>query len=155
MERRDDIIRDFTVVRDVLGLSEREKELGFSASAKGDIGTSFNYTDKRLPLYKGFENNIESCLSLSHTKIASISELAKAHAHNGVLLLPNMDVTMAVIAAAGKAWFHIAYVSVAWKSFDVLENLLMCFQIICKGHRTGHIYKIWSGAAAFFVASPK
>ena len=29
----------------------------------------------------------------------------------------------------------------------------MCFQIICKGRRTGHIYKIWSDAAAFFVSA--
>ena len=118
LERKDDIINDFKVVRDVLGLYGRVERLEVSASTEAINIASVDYTDKPLPIYKGFENNLESCLALSQTKVASISELANAHAHHGVLLLPNMDVAMAVVASAGKAWFHIAYVSAAWKSFE-------------------------------------
>lgn len=118
LRRKDDIINDFKIVHDVLGLSKKQEEKGYSSSIAAITLTYIDHTDKRLSFYKGFENNIENCLALTQTKIASISELAKVHAHHRVLLLPNMDVTMAIVAAAGKSWYHIAYVSVAWKSFN-------------------------------------
>lgn len=122
LERKADIIRDFTVVRDVLALSER-KDVSATSSVNAQKLQSINFSDERLPFYKGFENNIESCLSLSQTKIESISELAKMHAYYYVIVLPNADMAMSLVAAAGKAFYHIAYVSVAWKSFnDVWTN---------------------------------
>lgn len=122
LERKDDIIRDFNVVRDVLGLSEM-KNVSATSSVNVQKLQSINFSDKRLPFYKGFENNIENCLSLSQTKIESISELARMHACYNVILLPNADMAMSIVAAAGKAFYRIAYVSVAWKSFnDVWAN---------------------------------
>lgn len=115
-ERKDEIISDFNVVREVLGLTgtrdDKHSDTDVSISLK-----AISYSEKRLPFYKGFENNLEKCLKLSQTKVTSVSELAKLHAHYSVLLLPNLDVAMAVVAASGKAWYHTAYVSVAWKSF--------------------------------------
>ena len=122
LERKEDIIKDFTVVRDVLGLSARKVE-GVSSTANAHKLSYINYSDKRLQFYKGFENNIENSLNLSQTKIESVSELAKIHARYNVILLPNGDMAMSIVAAAGKAFYHIAYVSVAWKSFnDVWAN---------------------------------
>lgn len=134
MERKDDIIKDFTVVRDVLGLTER-KDVSVISSTNAQKLQSINFSDKRLPFYKGFENNIENCLSLSQTKIESISELARMHACYNVIVLPNADMAMSIVAAAGKAFYRIAYVSVAWKSFnDVWANGLQqlvshCFEM--------------------------
>lgn len=117
IERKENIINDFKVVREVLELSSKtQKNVAFPQISINL--TSINYSEKRLPFYKGFENNLENCLKLTQTKIASISELAKLHARYGVLLLPNADITMAIVAAAGRVCYHIAYVSVAWKSFN-------------------------------------
>ena len=122
LERKDDIINDFKVVRDVLGLSKRQ-EVHVTSSVNAQKLPFANYSDIRLQFYKGFENNIESSLSLSQTKIKSVSELAKLHACFSVLLLPNIDIAMSIIVAAGKAFYRISYVSVAWKSFnDVWTN---------------------------------
>ena len=115
-ERKDEIISDFSVVREVLGLSGTQSDKTSNSDTSICLKT-FSYSEKRLPFYKGFENNLENCLRLSQTKVASVSEIAKLHARYSILLLPNMDVVMAIIAAAGKAWYHTAYVSVAWKSF--------------------------------------
>ena len=134
LERKDDIIKEFTVVRDVLGLSEM-KDVSVTSVANAQKLQSINYSDKRLPVYDGLENNIESCLSLSQTKIESISDLARMHACYNVILLPNADMAMSIVAAAGKAFYRIAYVSVAWKSFnDVWANGLQrivshCFEM--------------------------
>lgn len=123
LERKDEIINDFKVVRDVLGLSERKEVISTSSSVGVQELSTTNYPDKRLPFYKGFENNIESCLGLSQTEVESVSELAKLHACYGVLLLPNIDVAMSIVAAAGKAFYRVSYVSAAWKSFrDVWTN---------------------------------
>ena len=52
--------------------------------------------------------------------VPSITELANQHAAYKVLLLPNMELAMSMVAAAGKSFYHIAYTSVAWKSFNDL-----------------------------------
>lgn len=124
LERKDEIINDFKIVHKVLGLSAQAEtpEVNPQVPQVSINLSSTNYTEKRLPFYKGFENNLEKCLKLTQTKIASVSELAKLHAHYGVLLLPNADVAMAIVAAAGRVCYHIAYVSVAWKSFNDVWN---------------------------------
>ena len=121
LERKDDIINDFKVVREVLGLSAKAETSVDHPQVSINL-TSTNYSEKRLLFYKGYENNIENCLKLTQTKVTSISELAKLHARYGVLLLPNADVAMAIVAAAGRVCYHIAYVSVAWKSFNDVWN---------------------------------
>jgi len=118
LERKDEIINDFKIVQKVLGLSAKAETPEVQPLASINL-TSTKYSEKRLPFYKGFENNLYNCLELlSLNKNSIASELAKLHACYGVLLLPNMDVAMAIVAAAGRACYHVAYVSIAWKSFD-------------------------------------
>jgi hypothetical protein len=121
LERKDDIINDFKVVREVLGLSAKAETSVDHPQVSINLTTT-NYSEKRLPFYKGYENNLETCLKLTQTKVTSVSELAKLHARYGVLLLPNADVAMAIVAAAGRVCYHIAYVSIAWKSFNDVWN---------------------------------
>jgi hypothetical protein len=118
LERKDEIINGFKIVQKVLGLSAKAETPEKQPKVSINL-TSTNYSEKRLPFYKGFENNLYNCLELLSLNRNSIaSELTKLHACYGVLLLPNMDVAMAIVAAAGRAFYHVAYVSVAWKSFD-------------------------------------
>lgn len=118
LERKDEIINDFKIVQKVLGLSAKAETPEVQPLASINL-TSTNYSEKRLPFYKAFEKNLNNCLDLSiNLDTVSISELAKLHARYGVLLLPNADVAMAIVAAAGRACYHVAYVSVAWKSFN-------------------------------------
>ena len=118
LERKDEIINDFKIVQKVLGLSAKAETPEVLPQASINL-TSTNYSEKRLPFYKAFEKNLNNCLDLSiNLDTISISELAKLHARYGVLLIPNADVAMAIVAAAGRACYHVAYVSVAWKSFN-------------------------------------
>lgn len=117
LERKDEIINDFKIVQKVLGLSAKAETPEVQPLASINL-TSTKYSEKRLPFYKVFEKNLNNCLDLSiNLDSVSISELAKLHARYGVLLLPNADVAMAIVAAAGRSFYHVAYVSVAWKSF--------------------------------------
>jgi hypothetical protein len=117
-ERKDSIIQDFQVVKDVLGISG---EPTFSQKDQSTITiTELSISEKRLPYYKGYENNLEKCLNLYNVAVPSITELANQHAANRVLLLPNMEIAMSMVAAAGKSFYHISYASVAWKSFNDL-----------------------------------
>ena len=118
-ERKDSIIQDFQVVKDVLGISERRQEFALSNPAAIKI-SELSLSDKRFPFYKGYENNLEKCLNLYKVSVPSITELANQHAAYKVLLLPNMELAMSMVAAAGKSFYHIAYTSVAWKSFNDL-----------------------------------
>ena len=118
-ERKDSIIQDFQVVKDVLGISERRQEFTLGNPAAIKI-SELSLSDKRFPFYKGYENNLEKCLNLYKVSVPSITELANQHAAYKVLLLPNMELAMSMVAAAGKSFYHIAYTSVAWKSFNDL-----------------------------------
>lgn len=118
-ERKDSIIQDFQVVKDVLGISERRQEFTLNNPAAIKI-SELSLSDKRFPFYKGYENNLEKCLNLYKVSVPSITELANQHAAYKVLLLPNMELAMSMVAAAGKSFYHIAYTSVAWKSFNDL-----------------------------------
>ena len=117
-ERKDSIIQDFQVVKDVLGIS------GAKRVSQKDLSTititELSISAKRLPFYKGYENNLEKCLNLYKVTVPSITEMANQHAAYRVLLLPNMEVAMSMVAAAGKSFYHISYASVVWKSFNDL-----------------------------------
>lgn len=117
-ERKDSIIQDFQVVKDVLGIS------GAKRVSQKDLSTititELSISAKRLPFYKGYENNLEKCLNLYKVTVPSITDMANQHAAYRVLLLPNMEVAMSMVAAAGKSFYHISYASVVWKSFNDL-----------------------------------
>ena len=116
-QRKESIIQDFQVVKDVLGLSGGGQSAATNASAKVNIA-ELSLSDNRLPFYKGYENNLEKCLELYQITGVSLTELANQHAAYKVMLLPKMELAMSLVAAAGKSFYHIAYASVAWKSFD-------------------------------------
>lgn len=118
-KRKEDIVEDFKIVREVLNLSGNSND-----TCPAVITNQLHYeslTDKKLPpLYKAYEKNLETCLKAYHLQVNSVTEIADLHAAYKVLVLPNVQTAMALISSAGRSWYDIAYVSAAWKSFDDL-----------------------------------
>ena len=121
-ERKKSIIEDFQVIKDVLKISGTDKSNN-NENKRPKTDLRFNsLTERLLPFYKGFENNLESCLKGYKVSVKSVSEMSNAHAKYKVLVVPNIQIGTAMICAAGKSWSYTIFVSVAWKSFDDLWN---------------------------------
>lgn len=114
--RKDSIIRDFQVVRDVFGMASSKDSLQ-TEQASFKLETA-EYSSKET-IFEGFRRSLESCLkSLSCEGDAlSIAGLLAAYK---ILLLPNISTVMAIIHATGRCRYIMSYVGVAWKSFDDL-----------------------------------
>ena len=118
-ERKNIIIEDFQIVREVLNSSAGNGKM----ASNNTLNCTLQYndmSDKKLPFYKGYEKNLENCLELYHVKGISVSELSSIHACYKVLLLPNIQVAMSLVLSAGQSWSYTTFVSVVWKSFDDL-----------------------------------
>lgn len=119
--RKGQIIEDFQIVREVLNISGRSNNAGYT-DVRECILQYNNLSDKKLPFYKGFEKNLENCLKSYHIKGISVTELSSVHACYKVMLLPNIQVATSLVMSAGQSWSYTTFVSVAWKSFEDLWN---------------------------------
>ena len=119
--RKDQIIEDFQIVREVLNISEGSNKATYT-DVRECILQYNNLSDKKLPFYKGFEKNLENCLKSYHVKGISVAELSSVHACYKVMLLPNIQVATSLVMSAGQSWSYTTFVSVAWKSFEDLWN---------------------------------
>ena len=119
-ERKESIVADFQVIRDVLGIAGAKPSAQYERQGNDGLQLHYALSDRRLPVYKGYEKNLETCLKAYHVSGISTSELSNLHARYNVLVLPNIQLAMSLVTAAGRACCTTIFVSVAWKSFDDL-----------------------------------
>lgn len=133
-ERRDAVVADFEVIRQVLNLSSSANNQHSSIRINTPI-TDVRLSEVRLPLYRGFNKNMEICLKAFGCATNNISKLSDLFIGYGCLLLPNIESLMSVIYATGRCHYVTSYVSVSWKSFsDLWENGLVQIINSCKSN---------------------
>ena len=131
-ERKDAVVADFEVIRQVINLSSSANNQYSSIRIDTPI-TDVRLSDIRLPLYRGFNKNMEICLKAFGCTTNNISKLSELFIGYGCILLPNIESLMSVIYATGRCRYITSYVSVSWKSFsDLLENGLVQIIDSCK-----------------------
>ena len=135
-KRKDAVVADFEVIRHVLNLSSSAQANNQHPSTQSNASiTDIRLSDIRLPLYRGFNKNIEICLKAFGCATNNISKLSDLFIGYGCLLLPNIESLMSVIYATGRCRYVISYVGVSWKSFsDLWENGLMQIIDSCKSN---------------------
>ncbi len=131
-ERKDAVVADFEVIRQVINLSSSANNQHSSIRIDTPI-TDVRLSDIRLPLYRGFNKNMEICLKAFGCTTNNISKLSELFIRYGCILLPNIESLMSVIYATGRCRYITSYVSVSWKSFsDLWENGLVQIIDSCK-----------------------
>ena len=131
-ERKDAVVADFEVIRQVINLSSSANNQHSSIRIDTPI-TDVRLSDIRLPLYRGFNKNMEICLKAFGCTTNNISKLSELFIGYGCILLPNIESLMSVIYATGRCRYITSYVSVSWKSFsDLWENGLVQIIDSCK-----------------------
>lgn len=133
-ERKDAVVADFEVIRQVFNLSSSANNQHSSIRIDPPI-TDVRLSDIRLPLYRGFNKNMEICLKAFGCTTNNISKLSELFIGYGCILLPNIESLMSVIYATGRCRYITSYVSVSWKSFsDLWENGLVQIIDSCKSN---------------------
>lgn len=133
-ERKDAVVADFEVIRQVINLSSSANNQHSSIRIDTPI-TDVRLSDIRLPLYRGFNKNMEICLKAFGCTTNNISKLSELFIGYGCILLPNIESLMSVIYATGRCRYITSYVSVSWKSFsDLWENGLVQIIDSCKSN---------------------
>lgn len=131
-ERKDAVVSDFEVIKQVLNLSSSTNNQHSSIRTDAPI-TDVHLSDKRLPLYRGFNKNLEICLKAFGCTTNNINKLSDLFIGYGCILLPNIESLMSVIYATGRCRYVTSYVSVSWRSFsDLWENGLVQIIDSCK-----------------------
>lgn len=133
-ERKDAVVADFEVIKQVLNLSSSTNNQCSSIGIDAPI-TNIHLSDNRLPLYRGFNKNLEICLKAFGCTTNNISKLSDLFIGYGCILLPNITSLMSIIYATGRSRYITSYVSVSWKSFrDLWENGLAQIIDSCKSN---------------------
>lgn len=119
-KRKEEIIDDFTVVREVLGINHITRSTGISASF---FMEELRIADNAIPVYQAYVKSIENTLKVNnilHTHAAKIGLLLRAF---NTILVPDASIAKVIITASMKCRYLVEYVSATWKSFaDLWEN---------------------------------
>ena len=121
-QRKEDILADFEVIKEVLDVVYRDSVMSNQMKdAQTDIQLNkIALTENKLPIYNGFNKNLEICLKNQGCQANRVKEISTLFAAYNILLLPDVETVMAIINATGKCIYATSYVNVSWKSFDDL-----------------------------------
>lgn len=121
IERKEAIVKDFAVVRDVLGLNTLKPETSIrcSTSEKSTV-ESIDLSNVAMPKYKAFNKAIDNNLIHNNIKGIKPSVITGLLAYYNVLLVPHPSLINIILYATGKCRYIIEPVDVSWKTFDDL-----------------------------------
>ncbi len=115
--KKDSIVEDFGVIREVLGAcgASGNGKLPDIRIEEFDSGDADAY-----PAIQLFRKTLESRLILYGAGRLSLDEVIARLSKNDVLLLPDGKAVRSLIEATGRCKYAVEYVGVDWKSFDDL-----------------------------------
>lgn len=116
-KRKQDIIEDFSVIKEVLGT-------GIDTSVHGVMVNSvveeINYSNDAIPVYQVFIKSLENILKANKVTYSVATDLGNQVAFFKILLVPDVAIAKMIVMASMKCRYSIEYVSATWKSFDDL-----------------------------------
>lgn len=119
-KRKDEIIDDFSVVREVLGANHAVRSIGVSTSfSMEDLQIAENAT----PVYQAYVKSIENTLKANHISHIHATKIGQLLIAFNTILVPDAAIAKVIITASMKCRYLVEYVSATWKSFtDLWEN---------------------------------
>ena len=121
-ERKNDIVSDFTIIKEVLGVGVPSGSLkdGESFSKKELNIESIEQAESECIMYNAYKKSLEDTLKANKIPHHSASTIADMLVEYKTLLVPDVAYAMSMIHAAQRCYYAIEYVNVGWKSFDDL-----------------------------------
>ena len=121
LERKEDIVKDFNVIKDVLGINSIRSKVSLENNSSAKITIeSIELSNDVMPKYKAFNKAIDNNLKHNNIKGIKPSVITGLLANYNVVLVPHTSLINIILYATGKCRYIIEPVYVNWKSFDDL-----------------------------------
>ncbi len=116
-KRKQEIIEDFSVIKEVLGtgVATCAHSVQFNS-----VVEEINYSNDAIPVYQVFIKSLENTLKANRLTHSAATDLGHQVAFFKILLVPDVAIAKVIVMASMKCRYSIEYVSATWKSFDDL-----------------------------------
>ena len=121
-ERKNDIVSDFTIIKEVLGVGVSAGTVDNSeASSKKALNIEgIDQADEECIMFNAYKKSLEDTLKANKIPHNNASTIADMLVEYKTMLVPDIAYAMSIIHAAQRCLYAIEYVNVGWKSFDDL-----------------------------------
>lgn len=119
-ERKDSLVSDFAVIKDVLGVSPQTTQTLITRTCTNLNLQTINMVDSECMMFEAFGKSLEEILKLNKLPHQNASTIAETLAAYKILIVPDVAYAMSIIHATQKCYYAVEYVNVSWKSFEDL-----------------------------------
>lgn len=120
-KKKDDIVEDFAVVKDVLGLSRCATENAHHTSSY--TLEEIELSEINSPIYQVFIKAIENTLKANDIPHSEAENIGKQMAYYNILLVPDVAIAKVIVMSSMRCRYLVEYVNATWKSFsDLWDN---------------------------------
>ena len=117
-KRKEEIIEDFSVVKEVLGTGSAT--VVDTIQPKGLVVDEIKLAVDAVPVYQAFIKSLENTLKTNRLTHSAATDIGHQIALFRILLVPNVAIAKVIAVACMKCRYSLEYVSATWKSFDDL-----------------------------------
>lgn len=129
-KRKDNMIADFSIIKDVLGIGSQRETIQIQSGIT-EVSTTINIqtinmVDSECMMFEAFGKSLEEMLKLNNLPHYNASTIADTLAVYNLLLVPDVAYAISIIHATQKCYYAVEYVNVSWKSFEDLWKDGLC-----------------------------
>lgn len=117
-KRKEEIIEDFSVVKEVLGVGSTT--IVDAIQPKSLVVDEIKLADDAVPVYQAFIKSLENTLKTNRLTHSAATDIGHQIALFKILLAPDVAIAKVIVVASMKCRYSLEYVSATWKSFDDL-----------------------------------
>ena len=120
-ERKERIIEDFSVVKEVLGVGSHSSAP--ILQAENVTIEDLDIASDAIPVYQAFIKSLENALKTNRLTYSMATDIGNQIALYKIMLVPDVAIAKVIAIACMKCRYALEYVSATWKSFaDLWQN---------------------------------
>lgn len=120
-ERKERIIEDFSVVKEVLGVGSHSSAP--ILQAENVTIEDLDIASDAIPVYQAFIKSLENALKTNRLTSSMATDIGNQIALYKIMLVPDVAIAKVIAIASMKCRYALEYVSATWKSFaDLWQN---------------------------------
>lgn len=117
-KRKEEIIEDFSIVKEVLGDKD---SICYSSKIACQLAIEdMNLVDEAAPAFQVYIKSLENTLKANRLTHSAATDIGHQLALYKILLVPDVAIAKAIAVASMKCRYATEYVSATWKSFEDL-----------------------------------
>lgn len=122
--RKDDLLSDFAIIKDVLELGPQivtVQSQKAETKTYANLNIQFiNMVDSECMMFEAYGKSLEEMLKFNKLPYQNATTIAETLAVYKTLIVPDIAYAISIIHATQKCYYAVEYVNVSWKSFEDL-----------------------------------